>query len=128
MGATANRHKTLGLAIKTINLKHDRPSIQEALSRLDREIAVARQKRAPLLKIIHGYGSSGVGGDIRIAVQARLQKMSETGQIRGCVFGENWSTSDQTAWRLLQMHPELRRDGDLGRGNRGITVVVLCEP
>ena len=78
-----------------------------------------------MLKIIHGYGSTGAGGDIRIAAQKRLYELAEAGQIRGCIFGENWAKSDEATWRLLQAHPELKSDLDLGRGNQGITVVVI---
>jgi DNA-nicking Smr family endonuclease len=101
--------------------------VPEALSRLDREIAVARQEGTALVKIVHGYGSSGAGGDIRIAVQARLRQMAESGQISNCIFGENWSKSDATTWRLLRQRGELKRDNDLGRANQGITIVVLYE-
>lgn len=97
----------------------------EALQRLDRAIAMARQERHPCLKVIHGYGSTGAGGDIRIAVQKKLHELSQTGQIRGCVFGENWSKTDELTWRLLQQHADLKEDRDLGRGNPGITVVLL---
>ena len=112
-------------AIKTVNLKSDMPRVREALQQLDHELAVARQEKARLLKLIHGYGSTGAGGDIRIAVQKRLQQLAQDGQIRGCIFGENWSKSDETSWRLLQSHSELKNDSDLGRGNRGITIVLL---
>jgi len=101
------------------------PTVQEALNRLDREIAGARQQKNSLLKIIHGYGSTGAGGDIRMAVQRRLHELVEGGQIRGCVFGENWSKTDNTTWRLLQTQSELKSDPDLGRRNQGITVVWL---
>jgi hypothetical protein len=111
--------------IKTVNLKFDMPEMREALQRLERELARARQGGILLLKVIHGYGSSGAGGDIRLAVQRRLRELAEAGQIRGCIFGENWSKSDETTWRLLQGHSELKGDPDLGRRNLGITVVVL---
>ena len=101
------------------------PSVQEALQRLDREIALARQQKHSLLKVVHGYGSTGVGGDIRVAVQRRLHELSETGQIRNCIFGENWSKTDDATWRLLQAQSELKADPDLGRRNQGITVVLL---
>lgn len=101
------------------------PLVHQALQRLDRELALARQENAILLKMIHGYGSSGAGGEIRIAVQNRLLQMARDGQILGCIFGENWTKSDEAAWKLLQSHPELKSDSDLGRGNRGITVVIL---
>jgi hypothetical protein len=111
--------------IRTVNLKSDMPSVQEALQRLDREIAAGRKGVSPLLKIVHGYGSKGVGGEIRIAVQKRLHELSEEGQIRGCIFGEDWSKTCDETWRLLQSQPWLKDDPDLGRRNLGITIVVL---
>ena len=101
------------------------PSVEEALRRLDRELALARQGKISLLKIVHGYGSSGAGGDIRMAVQRRLRELAEAGQLRGCIFGEHWSKTDDVTWRLLQAQAGLKDDPDLGRGNRGITVVLL---
>jgi hypothetical protein len=101
------------------------PLVREALQRLDRELALAHREKAKLLKLVHGYGSSGAGGDIRIAVQKRLLELAQNGQIRGCIFGENWSKSDDVSWKLVQSHPELKSDSDLGRRNQGITIVIL---
>lgn len=112
-------------SIKTVNLKADMPQVHESLHRLDREIALARQEGRNLLKLIHGYGSTGAGGDIRIAVQKRLREMEQNGQIRACIFGEAWSKSDDQSWSLLQAHLELKSDPDLGRRNQGITIVLL---
>jgi hypothetical protein len=114
-----------GRAIKTVNLKSDMPPVHEALQRLHRELTLARQEKVKLVKLVHGYGSTGAGGGIRIAVQKRLVEMQQSGQIRGCIFGENWSKSQETAWKLLQSEPALKDDVDLGRGNRGITIVLL---
>jgi len=122
MAAVSARSRT---AIKTINLKADRPSVDEALERLERELRLALQQKQSFLKIIHGYGSTGAGGDIRIAVQKRLREKVETGAIRGCIFGEDWSKTSDEVWRLLQARTELKGDPDLGRENRGITVVLL---
>jgi hypothetical protein len=97
------------VSIKTVNLKSDMPQVHEAMQRLERELALARQGNAKLLKLIHGYGSTGAGGDIRIA----------------CIFGESWSKSDEVSWKLLQSHPELKGDSDLGCHNLGITIVLL---
>lgn len=112
-------------AVKTVNLKSDMPLVREALQRLERELAIARHERVIALKVVHGYGSSGAGGEIRIAVQKRLREMADHGQIRGCIFGENWSKSDELAWKFLQSMAELKSDSDLGRKNRGITIVLL---
>jgi hypothetical protein len=86
---------------------------------------MARRQKHSLLKVIHGSGSTGAGGDIRSAAQRRVQELIEAGQMQGCIFGENWSKSDEATWRLLQAHPELKDDPDLGRRNLGITILVL---
>jgi hypothetical protein len=101
------------------------PTVSEALQQLDRELARARQAADGVIKLIHGYGSSGAGGEIRIAVQRRLTEMTDRREIRACIFGENWSKSDEQAWALINTHPELKQDHDLGRRNLGITIVVL---
>jgi hypothetical protein len=112
-------------SIKTVNLKSDMPLVREAIQRLERECAKARGENTKLLKLIHGYGSTGAGGEIRIAVQNRLLEMAQGGQIAGCIFGEDWSRSNDAAWKILQSHPELKYDSDLGRRNSGITIVLL---
>jgi hypothetical protein len=101
------------------------PTVPEALQQLDRELARARQAGCGVLKVIHGYGSSGAGGEIRIAAQKRLAEMAGRGEIRACIFGEDWSKSDDRAWALINARPELKQDTDLGRRNLGITIVVL---
>ena len=95
------------------------------MQQLDRELAAARQHKQTLLKLIHGYGSSGAGGEIRIAVQKHLVEMTGRGEIRACIFGENWAKSDEQAWALIKVRPELKEDPDLGKRNRGITIVAL---
>jgi hypothetical protein len=51
--------------------------------------------------------------------------MQQAGEIRACIFGEDWSKSNNDAWQLLQSRRELRNDPDLGRRNQGITIVLL---
>ena len=121
----SDRASQLEVVIRTVNLKTDMPLVHEALQRLESELALARQQRCTVLKLIHGYGSTGAGGDIRIAVQKRLYEMAQNGQIRACIYGENWSKSNEEAWKLLQGHPDLKNDSDVGRANRGITIVLL---
>jgi len=99
--------------------------VHAALQRLERELELARKEKCAVVKLIHGYGSTGAGGDIRFAVQRRLQESVEAGQIRACIFGENWAKSDDATWRLLAERSELKSDPHLGRRNQGITVVVL---
>jgi hypothetical protein len=112
-------------AIRSVNLEAGMPLVHQALAQLDRELALARQQGCTIVKFIHGYGSSGAGGDIRIAVQKRLRELQDQGEIRACIFGEDWSASETLTWTLLKSQPALKTDSDLGKRNRGITIVML---
>jgi len=111
--------------LKTVNLEEGMPSVERARTRLRAEVETARSRGHRLLKVVHGYGSSGVGGDLRYALQATLRQMANMNIISNCIYGENWRTSDDHTWELLKKLPELTNDPDLSRGNRGITIVVL---
>jgi hypothetical protein len=111
--------------IKTVNLEDGFPSIEQARVRMNTELNIARKSGVRVLKIIHGYGSSGVGGDLRIALQATLRQMTDRGEVHACIYGEDWRKADEHSWALLKKFAELKEDRDLGKGNRGVTLVVL---
>jgi DNA-nicking Smr family endonuclease len=115
----------MGATIKTVILKEGMPSVEQARARLAGEINAAQQGGVKVLKIVHGYGSTGVGGDLRFALQATLRQMITRKEIRDCIYGENWRTGDERTWNLLKQMPELKSDTDLGKGNKGMTVVLL---
>ena len=58
-------------------------------------------------------------------MQKRLQECKQSGVIRDCIFGEDWATSNEITWKRLKAHPELKNDPDLGRKNRGISIILL---
>lgn len=101
------------------------PRVEQARARLRSEIELARRDGVKVLRLVHGYGSTGVGGDLRIALQSTLRRMVASGEIHDCIYGENWRTSDEHTWELLKRMPELRASNDLGKGNKGITIVIL---
>ena len=122
--ATQPRGTTLA-PIRTVIVKEGMPSVEQARARLQTELRSARQSGVKVLKLIHGYGSSGVGGDLRIALQSTLRQMAQQHEIGDCIYGENWRTSDERTWELLKRMPELKSDSDLGKGNKGMTIVLL---
>ena len=112
-------------AILTVIVKEGMPSVEQARARLQTELRTARQSGVKVLKLVHGYGSSGVGGDLRIALQSTLRQMAQQHKISDCIYGENWRTSDERTWELLKRMPGLKSDSDLGKGNKGMTIIVL---
>jgi DNA-nicking Smr family endonuclease len=115
----------VAIEIRIVNLETGLPTVEQARTLLAEQLRKARADGTRLLKLIHGYGSSGVGGALRDGLLGTLGRLQMQREIAGFVAGEDWRISDATTWALLKRYPGLRRDSDLGRGNRGITIVVL---
>lgn len=108
-----------------VDLKSDRPTVEAARGRLNAAIADAKRSGVAVLKVIHGYGSSGVGGTLRDKLRASLRHRRKEGVVREIIHGEKWDVFDERTRNLLEEFPSLGRDSDLSRSNEGITVVVL---
>lgn len=111
--------------IKIINLEDGMPQVEEARLRMQHELQIARRQGYAAVKLIHGYGSSGVGGSLRIELQKELQRMAGAGAVASFIAGEQWRVSDEKTWELLKRFPEWKRDSDLGKNNKGISLVFL---
>ncbi|MEX2284336.1 MAG: Smr/MutS family protein [Gemmatimonadota bacterium] len=105
------------------------PTAAEAKRRLPIELDLARRNGVAVVKIIHGYGSSGKGGKLRSSIRSALAQYRHAGAVGRVVFGEAWSIFDESTRALLERYPKLRGDRDLERSNPGITIMeVAREP
>lgn len=111
--------------IRTVNLKQGMPDVDEARQRMNQAIDQARRAGFQALKLIHGYGSSGVGGGIRTAVRSSLTRRRREGKIRAYAGGEHWHVCEPDAQAILAECPALERESDLNMHNEGITIVLL---
>lgn len=113
--------------LREINLELGQPTVTEALLRMDRELATTKKVGCTVLKLIHGYGSSGKGGKIRTAVRRDLTKRKGNGTIRNWIPGEKFSIFESATLDAFNCCDELRTDTDLNRYNTGVTIVVLTK-
>ncbi len=111
--------------VRELNLELGRPTVEEAMRRLDSELCGARHLRTPVIKLIHGYGSSGKGGKIRTACRKQLQLFKEQGRIADFIPGERFTIFDEGTRRAFVRCDVLRHDVDLEQENRGVTFVVM---
>ena len=111
--------------IRELNLELGHPTVDEALRRLAAELEACRHMHTPLMKIIHGYGSSGKGGRIRTACRKYLEQAQRDGIIVCMIPGERFSIFDETTRQHLNTCPLLRQNRDLDRENRGVTFVFM---
>lgn len=110
---------------KIIDLEAGFPDRVQALKKLEGALAEAQRRKITVLKIVHGYGSSGVGGILRPVVRNFLRRARERGAIRLFVNGESFSSYDLRSKELMAQAPQLVLDKDLGKANKGITLVLL---
>ena len=111
--------------IKIVNLEDGMPKVEQARLRMHHELQIARKQGYGAVKLIHGYGSSGVGGALRIELQKELERQAKSAIIKCFIAGENWRISDEVTWELLKRYPEWKQDSDLGKNNKGISIVQL---
>ena len=111
--------------VTEVNIKADMPDVKEARKRLREELDKARRKGVVAVKIIHGYGSKGVGGTLRDALRRSLTVMRNKEQIRHFVHGERFAFYELVAREATDMCPALKRDPDYNKHNEGITIVIL---
>jgi hypothetical protein len=124
--AISDREKpSVAKSLETLNIKGTMPTAEAAWTHLQGAIDGARLRGVRILKVVHGYGSSGVGGKIRRRVRGGVGKMVEAGKLKGMVFGEDWGPFSATARGWVDAFPALRNDSDYGKGNEGITLIQV---
>ena len=111
--------------LREINLEAGMPLVADALRRLTFEVHHSKSLGYTAMKLIHGYGSSGKGGKIRIAARERLDFLMRKREIRGYIPGEAFSIFDEQTRAAFLVCPELRKDRDLNRSNNGVTFILL---
>ncbi|MGE5507350.1 MAG: Smr/MutS family protein [Chitinophagales bacterium] len=113
-------------SVRVINIKKNWPTSDRVLDILEWELVKARSEGVKAVKLIHGYGSTGVGGAIKKATRNYLAREKKAGRIREFVPGERWICYEQPALSVLEACPDLSHDSDLRTGyNEGITIVLL---
>jgi Smr domain. len=113
------------MKMKLVNLEAGMPTVDIGQKKLSLEITTAKRQGIKLLKVIHGYGSSGVGGGLKKGIHEMLIQQKKTGMVKGFVPGEDWSIFNQEVRDMLDKYRDLKKDRDLGSGNPGITMVLL---
>ena len=113
------------MAMRTFNVEAGMPTPDEARRLVIAEIKLPKRDRARVLKVIHGYGSSGTGGRLCVGLRKSLGLRKKEGVIKDFIAGEDFSIFDDTVLALLEAVPELRGDPDLGASNEGVSIIWL---
>ncbi len=123
--STPKPKKATAGTVLTVNLEAGKPDVAQALAHLDIKIAEFRQQGVALIKVIHGWGSSGSGGRIKAALPAHLAHLRRRRIIRGFVAGDQFAVSTRQGARLISKFPALKESISSTRKNPGITFIEL---
>ena len=108
-----------------LNLEAGFPTVDDARRRLLSEMQSARARGVRVMKVIHGWGSSGEGGKLGPAIRKSLRLRVKEGKASLVLPGERFSSDTNKGRELVQRYPALRNDRDYNRANPGITLVEL---
>jgi hypothetical protein len=111
--------------IREFNVEAGLPTLDEARRLVIGEIKQAKRDGARVVKVIHGYGSSGKGGKLCVGLRKSLGLRKKEGVIKDFIAGEDFSIFNDRVLALLDTVPELRGDPDLGATNEGVTIIWL---
>lgn len=104
-----------------LNIESGRPRLENAKQLLLHHLATARRSGVKVIKLIHGYGSTGKGGVLKAGLSEMLAGMKGVSAIKG----EDFSIFNAATRELIEKFPELKSDKDLDRANAGITMLYL---
>ena len=113
------------MEFSVINIKEDSPTVELALANLEIHIELMKKAGGKVVKIIHGYGSHGVGGAICNAVRKYCFDKKNKNKIKDVILGDEWDISSKKTQDILKMCPSYYGDEDLNHHNCGITIIVL---
>lgn len=113
--------------MEIINIKEDYPTSDVAVAEVEILIdAYNSVKTHALIKVIHGHGSHGVGGTIRLALRKRLKELQKKHKIRTFIKGEAFSHDNlKNANPTQQEYEILIADEDYQRLNSGVTIIFI---
>jgi len=117
--------KKRSVKIKTVNIEKNLPTVDEALRLMTARISAAKSAGTKVIKVIHGYGSSGKGGKIRIAIRKSLNNKRKNGIIKEWIAGEDFSTMNEKTQNMIKLYPKLKKDSDIDKRNQGISIIFI---
>ena len=111
--------------LREVDLERGMPRAEQAIRQMLFELRRSPGLGCSGVKLIHGYGSSGTGGRIRVEARSYLARLKGRGEIRDVIYGEDFSIFNPAVLEAFRRCDGLRKDPDRERHNNGITMILL---
>lgn len=109
----------------TIDIKSDRQTVSEAIAQFLVEVESYKKGGYKVMKVIHGYGSHGVGGAIKVQFLKKCEELKRRGKIEDYTCCDRWTPNNVVRKIAINYCPDLLADRDLYLLNSGCTIVIL---
>jgi len=111
--------------LMTIDIKSEKQTVAEAIAQFLVEVDALKIGGFKVLKVIHGYGSHGVGGAIRQAFLKKCQELKSRGIIEDFTCCDKWTDKNVVKKIAINYCPDLMADSELYHINAGCSIVII---
>ena len=102
------------------------PLVEEAIAKFEKYLEVASNAGFKTMLVIHGYGSSGKGGEIRKTLRDNLEHNFYSDRVIDYYLGENLKEGNAAFCELIKRRPSLQKQKtQFKNSNAGVTLLLL---
>lgn len=109
----------------TIDIKSERQTVAEAIAQFLIEINAYKKGGFKVMKVIHGYGSHGVGGAIKNEFLKKCKELKNRQVIEDYTCCDKWTDKNIVKKIATNYCSDLLADGELRHLNPGCSIVIL---
>ena len=102
------------------------PLVEEAIAKFEQYLEVASNAGFKTMLVIHGYGSSGKGGEIRKTLRDNLEHNFYSDRVVDYYLGEDLKESNELYAELIKRRPSLKKQASqFKNSNDGVTILLI---
>ena len=103
------------------------PLVEEAIAKFEQYLEVASNAGFKTMLVIHGYGSSGKGGEIRKTLRDNLEHNFYSDRVIDYYLGEDLKEGNAAYSELIKRRPTLKKQKtQFKNSNAGVTLLLLA--
>lgn len=109
----------------TIDIKTNGQTVAEAIAQFLIEVESYKKGGYKVMKVIHGYGSHGVGGAIKQAFLKKCQDLKNKKIIEDFTCCDKWTDKNVVKKIAINYCADLIADAELVHLNPGCSIIII---
>ena len=109
----------------TIDIKSNKQTVNQAMAEFLVEVDAYKKGGFKVMKVIHGYGSHGIGGAIRNAFLKKCEELKKKNIIEDYICCDKWTEKNVVRKIAVNYCSDLLADSELYHPNPGCSIVII---